>query len=205
MFPLCFYHLNDTSIHAVINAANWQFLCFCDARFAKVVNFMQNIKHSLINLILNKLEFCLQRHEKLLHHAKNLKLNTFKNRFPRIGELRLEKSPFYFSCLSFGDKWKPLHAFQMSCPFLSFISSLGITKMPTSRMIKTRKAGKTNCFNLKLRTGFGTFTFRVSPDDEIVGEKRPRSHPRRRRRWVLPPRTRYVFVVGNYATLTKAS
>lgn len=38
--------------------------------------------------------------------------------------------------------------------------------MPTSRMIKTRKAGKTNCFNLKLRTGFGTFTFRVTPDDE---------------------------------------
>jgi len=51
--------------------------------------------------------------------------------------------------------------------FFSFplIFFLQITKMPTSGMIKTR-ASETNCFNLKLRTGFGTFTFRVTPDDE---------------------------------------
>jgi len=56
-----------------------------------------------------------------------------------------------------------LHAFQMSRAHSTF--SPGITKMPTS-MIKTRKAGKTNCFNLKLRTGFGTFTFPVYLNDD---------------------------------------
>lgn len=60
---------------------------------------------------------------------------------------------------------------------------------------------KTNCLNLKLRTGFQTFTFTSFLPREGKGRGEVGDGGG------LSPflRTRYVFVAGNYGTLTKTS
>lgn len=77
----------------------------------------------------------------------------------------LQKFSFYFGCLDPSERRVEVvtrvRIVLSFSPFLIFSlpRGRGGTKMPTSGMIKTRKASETNCFNLKLHTGFGTFTF----------------------------------------------